>query len=513
ALPSPDYVSSLEYPPSPEVIPEPVYPEYMPPEDEILPDKEQPLPPAVSPSVDSLGYSKDKDEDEEEKHLATGDSTAVALLAVDHASSADQTELFETDESTATPPPDPAYRVTARMSIRPQTPISFPSDIEIARLMAITTPPSSPLFPWSSPLPQIPSTPLLLPVSSLTSPTYPVTDSWDEIVETVHGAPATDETELGGSTMFRDHGVAGSRPQETGTVHRGTKTADETSDPYDRKMVQKRTNRANLTTTTNITTTTMNDSQLKALIKQGVNATLAARDVDRNTSSDDSHVSGTGVRRIKRVTRECTYPDFMKCQPLNFKGTKGVVELTQWFKKMETVFRISNCYVENQIKFSTCTLLGSSLTWWSSHVMTVGPDVAYAITWAYLKKKITNKYCPRVEKKKLEFKLWNLKVKSTDVIGYNQRFQELVLPCVKMFPEESDKIKRYVNGFPDMIHESVVASKPKTMKEVIEMAIELMDKKIRTFAERQIETKRKQGDNQQQQQQNKRQNTRKAYTA
>ncbi|GJY29522.1 putative reverse transcriptase domain-containing protein [Tanacetum coccineum] len=47
----------------------------------------------------------------------------------------------------------------------------------------------------------------------------------------------------------------------------------------------------------------------------------------------------------------------MKCQPLNFKGTEGVVELTQWIEKMETVFRISNCSVENQIKFSTCTLL------------------------------------------------------------------------------------------------------------------------------------------------------------
>nr|GFB16713.1 reverse transcriptase domain-containing protein [Tanacetum cinerariifolium] len=171
----------------------------------------------------------------------------------------------------------------------------------------------------------------------------------------------------------------------------------------------------------------------------------------------------------------------MKCQPLNFKGTKGVVELTQWFEKMETVFGISNCSVKNQIKFYTCTLLGSSLTWWNSHVMTVSPDVAYSITWADLKKKITDKYCSRVELKKLELELWNLKVKGTDVIGYNQRFQELALLCVRMFPEESDKIERYVGGLPDMIYRSVVASKPKTMKEAIEIATELMDKKIRTL--------------------------------
>ncbi|GKC11516.1 hypothetical protein Tco_1008298 [Tanacetum coccineum] len=71
---------------------------------------------------------------------------------------------------------------------------------------------------------------------------------------------------------------------------------------------------------------------------------------------------------------------------------------------------------------------------------------------AQLKKKMTDKYCPRSEIKKLEVEMWNLKVKGTDVIGYNQCFQELALLCVRMFPEESDKIKRYVGGLPDMIH-------------------------------------------------------------
>ncbi|GJR85563.1 reverse transcriptase domain-containing protein [Tanacetum coccineum] len=72
--------------------------------------------------------------------------------------------------------------------------------------------------------------------------------------------------------------------------------------------------------------------------------------------------------------------------------------------------------------------------------MTVGHDVAYAMTWIDLRKKMTDKYCPRNEMKKLETELWNLKVKGTDVIGYNQRFQELALLCVRMFPEEYDKI-------------------------------------------------------------------------
>ncbi|GKG08120.1 hypothetical protein Tco_0333952, partial [Tanacetum coccineum] len=123
-------------------------------------------------------------------------------------------------------------------------------------------------------------------------------------------------------------------------------------------------------------------------------------------------------------------------------------------------------------------------------------------------------YCLRGEIKKLEVELWNLKVKGIDVIGYNQHFQELALLCVRMFPEESDKIEIYVGGLPVMIHGSVVTSKPKTMQEAIEITTELMDKKIRTFTELQTKNKRKQDDNQQQQQQqNKRQNTDRAYTA
>nr|GEV21201.1 hypothetical protein [Tanacetum cinerariifolium] len=187
----------------------------MPVEDDIHPAEEQPLPAAASPTTKSPGYidesdpeddpeddpeedtadypvnggdegddedeSSDDDEDddidiegdkEEDEYLAPTDSTAVALPAIDHASSAEETESFKTDESTATPPPHPAYRITARMSTRPQTPISLPSNIEIARLMAIPTPPSSALTPLSSPLPQIPSPPLPLLSPPPTDPTY-----------------------------------------------------------------------------------------------------------------------------------------------------------------------------------------------------------------------------------------------------------------------------------------------------------------------------------------------------
>ncbi|GJY47352.1 DNA replication licensing factor MCM2 [Tanacetum coccineum] len=110
-----------------------------------------------------------------------------------------------------------------------------------------------------------------------------------------------------------------------------------------RKALRTRTNPATTTTTTPMT-----DEQLKVLIAQGVADVLAERDATRSRNGKDSHDS--------------------------------VVELTQWFERIETVFRISNCTMENQIKFATCTLLRSALTWWNAHVRTFGHDVAYAMT-------------------------------------------------------------------------------------------------------------------------------------
>nr|GFB92046.1 hypothetical protein [Tanacetum cinerariifolium] len=164
------------------------------------------------------------------------------------------------------------------------------------------------------------------------------------------------------------------------------------------------------------------------------------------------------------------------------------------------------------------SLSSVALTWWNTHVQTVGHEAAYGMSWKTLMKMMTDKYCPRNEIRKLEMELWELKVKSTDLVSYTQRFQELALLCGRMFFREYDKVEKYVGGLPDMIYGSVVASKPKTMQEAIKIATELMDKKVRTFAKREIASKRKlentsRTTRNQQQHSNKRQNIGRVYTA
>ncbi|GKC63998.1 hypothetical protein Tco_1096596 [Tanacetum coccineum] len=124
--------------------------------------------------------------------------------------------------------------------------------------------------------------------------------------------------------------------------------------------------------------------------------------------------------------RECTYEDFLKCQPLSFNGTEGVVGLTRWFEKMETVFHISNCPEKYQVKYASCTFLNSALTWWNSHKRTIRIEPAYAIR--------------------------------NELTAYTRRFQELVLFYARMVPNEEDKVERFVRGLPDNIQGNGYAS-------------------------------------------------------
>ncbi|GJZ02530.1 putative reverse transcriptase domain-containing protein [Tanacetum coccineum] len=233
-----------------------------------------------------------------------------------------------------------------------------------------------------------------------------------------------------------------------------------------------------------------------------------------STHDDGSQSLGGGIKRPVQPARVCSYPDFIKCQPLNFKGTEGVVGMSQWLKKMESVFHISGCVVENQVKFAICTLLGDALTWWNGHVRTLGHDAAYAMTWGTFKKKLIDKYCPNGEIKKLKIKLWNLKVRGNDVAAYTQRFQELALMCTKFLADDTAKIDKYIGVLPDNIHGDVMSARPKTLDFAIELANDLMDQKLRTYAERQNDNKRKADDSSRNNQQpHKKQNVARAYTA
>nr|GEY19746.1 hypothetical protein [Tanacetum cinerariifolium] len=214
APPSPDYIPGPEEPQTPpahqdedehelmfiqphdpDFVPEPIYPEYIPLEDKhILSAEEQPLPPVVLPTAESPGYvdesdpeedpeeyeedeaedgpvdypmdggadgdddddrnssgydandedDDNEDEEEEDEHLAPADSAKV--IPIDELVSPP-----EGIESIIPPPSTDTTTIGARITIRPQTSISLPPEAEVERLLAMPTPPPSPLTSLSPP--------------------------------------------------------------------------------------------------------------------------------------------------------------------------------------------------------------------------------------------------------------------------------------------------------------------------------------------------------------------------
>ncbi|GKC34690.1 hypothetical protein Tco_1047074 [Tanacetum coccineum] len=121
---------------------------------------------------------------------------------------------------------------------------------------------------------------------------------------------------------------------------------------------------------------------VKQLSARGCPDVLVEREATRSRNGEHNDDSRTGVMRQAPLARECTYPDFMKYQPLYFKGTEGVVELYMWFEKNGNL----------------CS--------------------------------------------------------STDVVSYNQRFQELALMCVPLLLEKVDLVCSKVSSYSKLLTSS-----------------------------------------------------------
>nr|GEV93475.1 reverse transcriptase domain-containing protein [Tanacetum cinerariifolium] len=349
------------------------------------------------------------DDEEEEERCASVDSSAVPVI--DPVSSAGDTEAFEIDEArktvrldppmsasieaditehVAAPTPPPPGHHGARISVKPQTPMTTSTKALIDAFTA-----GSPLFP--------------LPPTSLAYDQAPLAKSFAAAARPPRGQyDFVNAVEAG-------HGLIHSPGHDAQTIARATDRAKDVGYVRALHAFEHRMMTSN----------------------EEVNLRVIYQD-------DGSQSLGGGLRRPMQPGRVCSYTDFMKWQTLNFKGTEVIVGLSQWLKKTESVFYISGCTVDNQVKFATYTLLGVALTWWNGNGKTLGHDAAYAMSWGTLKKK------------------------------------------------------------------------PKTLDDAIELANDLMDQKLHTYAKRQNDNKRKVDDssrNNQQEQPYEKQNVARAYTA
>nr|GEZ80705.1 hypothetical protein [Tanacetum cinerariifolium] len=328
---------------------------------------------------DADDEEEEESSDSEEEHLAPT-VPAPALHSPIHAfEDSDETEPFEEGKTAATPPPF-GYCVAARISVQPHILMPFHSESEVERLHAIPTPPLSSVSPTSYPLP-----PFLIPLpifTPLTTLSFPLPSS----LPSTSGSESIPEADIPLRKRARFTTPTGGYEImdycQSREVHISTLVTQMEALQRDVSTLQ----RQHIDDEDRLTRHIQHEhAQRDVAPKDGdrVDAAMAEAEASRVQNGYESNGSGP---RLAQAVRECTYPYFLKCQPLNFKGTEGVIGLTQWFEKMESVFNISNCTTACQVKYVVCTLQGVALTWWNSHVKTVNLEVAQALPWKTLKK-------------------------------------------------------------------------------------------------------------------------------
>nr|GEZ54097.1 putative reverse transcriptase domain-containing protein [Tanacetum cinerariifolium] len=302
-------------------MPEPIYPEYIPLEDEhILPAKERPLPPVVSPTAESPGYvaESDPEEDPEEyKDDETKDGPVDYPMdggddgddddGNSSGYNADDEDEDEEEEEEHLAPADSVV-VYLRMSLFPHLREQSPSYHH----------------------------PLLKPLP-------------------------------------RELGLLSDRRLPYPFHHRQRDDIPDSKQPPRKRLCL---------------------STLGSRYEVGESSTRG-RGVDYGFADTvEAEMRHRGIREVGYGIRD-TWIDPAEAVPEMApttleEGNEGVVGLTRWIEKMESVFNISGCAIENQVKFATCTLLDAALTWWNSQIRTLGPE-AYAMTWEVLKKNMKDK--------------------------------------------------------------------------------------------------------------------------
>nr|GEU48034.1 putative reverse transcriptase domain-containing protein [Tanacetum cinerariifolium] len=406
---SPDYVPGLEEPE------QPVYPEYMPPKDDVFPDEEE-----------------DPEEDPADYHV---DSTVVALPSVDHVSSEEVTE----------------------------------------------------------PIPQIPSLPLPIPSPPPDSPTHiEISESCLPLQKRLRFASLTPSQE------FEESSSASAARQNEPTIAR--------DDPYSlvREELYGFVNRNELVgASEEIAPTTLQGinqrfTDLSTIVEH---ETTIMYGMMEEGQDDQSQLRG----RVNLLYRD--RPIHRHLAVMVEKDARMAREA--WGLSMDAS---DNAHSDVMSLRTTLKMAPKRTTRSTLVVTTPAPKTTTSVTNAQLQAMIDHGVTTALAERDATR---NGDDSHTSKMAYSQRFQELELMCDRTFLEEKDKVERYVDGLPDTIHGSVMATKPKTMQDAIEFATELMNKKINTWAERQADNKRKYDDTTRNnhQQPNKRQNTGRAFAA
>ncbi|GJU03324.1 putative reverse transcriptase domain-containing protein [Tanacetum coccineum] len=190
-------------------------------------------------------------------------------------------------------------------------------------------------------------------------------------------------------------------------------------------------------------------------------------------------VNGNGVG--------CSYKEFFACNPKEYDGRRGVVVLTRWIEKLESVHDMRGCSIDQKVKYTAGSFVGKALTWWNSQIPTLSQEVSVSMSWKDFKFMMIQEFCPSHEMQKLESELWNHAIVGAGNAAYTDRFHELARLVPHLVTPESRMIERYMYGLALQIHGIVAATEPKTIQKAVQISGALTGEAVRNGSIKKIE--------------------------
>ncbi|GJW97635.1 reverse transcriptase domain-containing protein [Tanacetum coccineum] len=223
-----------------------------------------------------------------------------------------------------------------------------------------------------------------------------------------------------------------------------------------------------------------NDEHVDKLNGQGNYQKLGANGNVEGVNGNVEGVNGGNIRNVlvngNRVG--CSYKEFLACNPKEYDGNGGVVVLTQWIEKMESVQDMSGCSIDQKVKYIDGSFVGKDLKWWNSQIRKLSREVVISMSWNDFKFMMIEEFCPSHEMQKLETKLGNHTMVGAGHAAYTNRFYEVARLVPHLVTPESRKIERYVDGLAPQICGIVAATEPKTMQKAVQITSLLTDEAV-----------------------------------
>ncbi|GJQ99316.1 putative reverse transcriptase domain-containing protein [Tanacetum coccineum] len=225
-----------------------------------------------------------------------------------------------------------------------------------------------------------------------------------------------------------------------------------------------------------------NDERVDELNGQGNDQGVGANGGVEGANGNVEGVNGgENVRNVLVNSNRvgCSYKEFLACNPKKYDGKGGVVVLTRWIEKMESVQDMSGCSIDQKVKYTASSFVGKALTWWNFQIRTLSREVAVSMSWNDFKFMMIEEFCPSHEMQKLETELWNHAMVGASHAVYTDRFHELARLVPYLVTPESRNIKRYMYGLASQILRMVAATEPKTIQKDVQISGALNDEAVR----------------------------------